>query len=89
MMKPEPIAVRTLWVAGTRRRVTIRIFQPESVDGEEHFCDFTIVGRGITVKRRSYGYDAVQALELVFRIIEASLIRLEDDHDIKFSVVPS
>jgi hypothetical protein len=73
----DPIATRTLTMG--LEKIVVMIGQPRpSEDGEDYYCSYTIEGAGQSKKGYAIGVDAVQALQLALRKIDADLIHLAE-----------
>jgi hypothetical protein len=79
----EVIAVRVLLVAcGPAREVNVSIGKPTRFDGSCGFyCPFQVAGLGDEKVRYAGGTDAVQAIQLCFRMIGAYLQSFEEVRD--------
>jgi hypothetical protein len=64
----------------TSRRVEVLLGSPvQSTRGGEWYCSWQIVGIGSEEVRAAYGVDAFQCLQLVMKMIGATLSALTDD----------
>ena len=81
----EVIAERRLTVEGAQPgqdSVTVRIGKPRArPDSGDWYCPYQIVGAGSDPLRRAYGVDAVQALQLVMKMIGAYLSWLNQQYE--------
>ena len=71
------IAERVLEVAGTRRRLTVRLGPPRK-DRGDWFCPYQLHGLGQRAVRRAYGADSFQALTLALKGIDADLTAIDE-----------
>ena len=72
------VAVRTLEVSGNPgKQVEVRIGKPEEIGNDEWVCHYRIVGDDIDINQQINGIDAVQALQLVFKVIDSTIIGAE------------
>ncbi|WP_373741192.1 hypothetical protein [Neisseria sp.] len=65
---------RVLEVAGSSETVDVFIGKPYEHRHEEWHCRYRIVGAGKDMNFGAIGIDGVQALQLAFNVIEASII---------------
>jgi hypothetical protein len=85
MRRPSftPIAVRTLWLrqSGRRvRKVQVRIGAPAPWDEMAEACPVQMLGLGRDRVHHIAGVDGVQALELSLQFVEQMLAGYEEDH---------
>ncbi|MDO1509687.1 MULTISPECIES: hypothetical protein [unclassified Neisseria] len=69
------IAHRTLELSeNSAEKVNVLIGKPEQLGENEWACPYRIVGAGKDINFRISGVDSIQALQLVFSIIESAII---------------
>ncbi len=77
----DVIAERRLWLKNTPRPgIRIVIFKPVPDGPEDYRCPYQIEGIGDEKVRYAVGVDAVQALELVIKVLPAELEALRQEH---------
>lgn len=72
------IAERELHSATAEKQVRIRIGRPQKTKHEDFITPYQISGVGDEKIRYAAGFDAVQSLQLVFRMIGADIACLKD-----------
>lgn len=69
------IARRSFEVVGRPgEKVDIFIGKPEQLHEEEWICPYRIVGAGKDINFQIHGYDSVQVLQLIWKVIDGALI---------------
>lgn len=69
------IAHRSFEVAGKPgERVDVFIGKPFESDTEEWVCPYRIVGAGEDMNFQIHGIDSVQALQLVWKVIDSNIV---------------
>jgi hypothetical protein len=80
------IAERTLAVEGQpTRRANIRLGPPQA-DNRCFSCEYEIEFDGILTRRKSFGVDSLQAVELSHGMIAAEIEYVEREYDVKLSL---
>jgi hypothetical protein len=79
------IAERVLQCAASQKRIIVRIGAPQPTEYGDFLTPYQIVGTGDEKVRAAGGLDAVQSLQLVFRMIGADLAALREAGDFRWA----
>lgn len=80
-----PIAERVLFSSKNQSKIFVRIGLPQETEHGDFLTPYQIIGMGDEKVRAAAGLDAVQSLQLVFRMIGADLASASIFEELKWS----